>query len=111
MTSEKVTPSEDVEKGTKHLYAMKYSVVTILRKYLDNFEEKSVGSTGWLNLDHEFFLRKLFTLEPDLYKKTFENDIEGQDIETYKMFVLPFDTTKLNLSMCNESVTPKKEKK
>ena len=38
----------------------------------------------------------------------FEKDIEGQYIETYKTFVVPFDTTKLNLSMHNESVTPKK---
>ena len=50
------------------------------------------------------------TLEPDFYKKI-EKDIEGQDIKTYKTFVVPFDNTKLNLSIRNESVTPNKEKK
>ena len=86
-------------------------MVTIIRKCSDKFKEKSIGSTGWLNLDHEFFLRKFLTLEPDLYRKLFEKDIEGQYIETYKMFVLPFDTTKLNMLICNELVTPNKEKK
>ena len=31
-------------------------------------------------------------------------------MEPYKTFVLPFDTTKLNLFMCNDSVTLNKEK-
>ena len=54
MTSEKVTTSEEVDKGTKHLENMKEAVVTIRRKYLDNFEGQSKVSTGWFNLDHEF---------------------------------------------------------
>ena len=33
-------------------------------------------------------------------------DIEGQDIEIYKIFVVPLDNTKLNLPMRNDSVTP-----
>ena len=53
MTSEKVTSSEEVDKGTKKLDDMKEAVVTIHRKYLDNFEGKSKGSTGWFNIDHE----------------------------------------------------------
>ena len=38
VTSEKVTTSEEVDKGTKTLYDMKEAVVTILRKDLCNFE-------------------------------------------------------------------------
>ena len=49
--SENVTQSEKVDKGIKNLDYMKEVVVTIHRKYLDNFEGKSKGSTGWFNLD------------------------------------------------------------
>ena len=49
------------------------------------------------------------TLEPEFYKKI-EKDIEGEDIETYKTFVVDFYNNKLNLPMCNDSVTPNKEK-
>ena len=52
MTSEKVTTSEEVDKGTKHLDDMKEAMVKIRRKDLDNFEGKSKGSIGWFNLDH-----------------------------------------------------------
>ena len=57
-----------------------------------------------MNLDHEWLERKFSILEPDFYEKLFEKDIEGQDIETYKTFVVPFDNTKLNLSILNDSV-------
>ena len=67
VTSEKVTPSEEVDKGNKNLDDMKESGVTIRRKDLDKFESHSIGSTGWFNLDHYFFKRKNPTLEPDLY--------------------------------------------
>ena len=90
---------------------MKEAVVTICRKVLDIFEGQSIGSKGWFNLDHEFFNRKFYTLEPDFYKKPFEKDIEGQDIEPYKTFVVPFDTNNLNHNIHNEPVTPNKEKK
>ena len=40
-TSEKVTTSEEIYKGTKKLYDMKDVVVTIRRKDLDNFEGQS----------------------------------------------------------------------
>ena len=40
----------------------------------------------------------------------FLKDIEGQYIKTYKTFVVPFDNTKLNLSMKKQSGTPSKEK-
>ena len=103
MTREKVTTSEEVDKGTKNQDDTKEAVVTIRRKDLDNFEGQSKGST-------EFLERKFSTLEPDLYRKLYEKDIEGQYMEPYKTFVLPFDTTKLNLFMRNDSVTIKKEK-
>ena len=67
VTSEKVTPSEEVDKVTKNVDDMKAEVFIIRRKDLDNFEGKSIGSTGWFNLDHEFFKRKFSTLEPDFY--------------------------------------------
>ena len=44
--SEKGTPSEDIDKGTKNLDHMEEQVVTIRRKDLDNFEGQSIGSTG-----------------------------------------------------------------
>ena len=38
-------------------------------------------------------------------------NIEGQDIKTYKTFVVPFDNNELNLPMRNYSVTPNIKKK
>ena len=35
-----------------------------------------------------FFYRKYSTLEPDLYKKLFEKDIESLDMELYKKFLV-----------------------
>ena len=76
---------------------MKQAVVTIRIKDLDNFEEQSKRSTCWFNLDHEFLNIKFSTLEPDFYRKLYENDIEDQDIEPYKTFLVPFDFTKVKL--------------
>ena len=45
-------------------------------KYLDNFQGQYTVSTGWFNIDHEWFKIKFCTLEPELYKKPFENNIE-----------------------------------
>ena len=47
---------------------MKEAVVTIYRKDSDKFEGQSKVSTGWFNLDSEFFNIKWYTLEPDFYK-------------------------------------------
>ena len=105
-----VTPSEEVEKGTNVLEYLKEPVVTIRKNDLDNFQGESTASTGWFNLDHEWLKKKFSTLEPDFIKKI-ENNIEGQDIETYETFVLPLDNTKLNISMCIDSATPNKKKK
>ena len=111
VTSEKVTPNYDVEKVTNILNDMEEPLVTILSKDLDNFEGQYTGSTSWFNLDNEWLKIKFSKLELYLYKKLFENDIEGQDIKAYKNFAVPFDNTKLNLSMHNESVKPSKHKK
>ena len=53
VTIEKVTPSEEVDKGTKKLDDMKEAVVKIHTKDLYKFEEKSIGSIGWFNLDND----------------------------------------------------------
>ena len=55
-------------------------------------------------------IKRFSTLEPDFYNCFFEKDIEGQDIEPYITFVVPFGTTKLNFLIRNESVTVNKEK-
>ena len=43
LTTEKVTKSEEFDKGTKPLYDMKEAVFIICRKDLDNFEGQSKG--------------------------------------------------------------------
>ena len=110
ISKEKLVTSEEAYNGTKTLYDMGKAVFTIRRKDLNNFQGQYIGSTGLFNLVHEWLKIIFSTLESDCYEKLFEKDIEGQDIETYKTFVVPFDNTKLNLSMHNESVTPNKEK-
>ena len=60
--SEKVTPSEEVEKVNKMLDYIKEPVVNIRINDLDNFQGKSTGSTGWFNLDHDWFLKKFLHL-------------------------------------------------
>ena len=93
MASEKVTPGEEVEKVTKCFDYMKEAVVKIRRKDLDNFDWKSIGPTGWFNLDNE--LKKISFLHLNRNSIIcFEMNIEGQDIEPYKMFILTFDTNK-----------------
>ena len=57
--SEKVKPSEEVEKVTTNLDGMKEAVVRIRRKDLDNFRGQSIGSIGWLVLIVNF-LKKIF---------------------------------------------------
>ena len=37
--------------------------------------------------------RKFSTLEPDFYTKRFEENIEGKDIETDEIVLLPLDNT------------------
>ena len=51
--SEKKSLTNDVDKGTKKLEDMKGAVVTIRRKYSDNFEGQSKVSTCWFNFYSE----------------------------------------------------------
>ena len=80
MTTEKVTTSDEVDKGTKNMDDMKEAVVTIRSKDSDKFEGQSKGTIGWFNLDHEFLKRNFSTLEPDFYKCFYEKDIKVQDM-------------------------------
>ena len=73
LTTKKVETSEEVDKGNKNLDDMKEAVFTIRRKDLDNFEGQSKGSTGWFNLDHEFFKRNVSTLELHFYNFSIKN--------------------------------------
>ena len=68
--SEKVTPSEEVDKGTKHLDYMIEAVVKIHREYLDNFEGQSIGSTDWFNPDNEFQKESFLQLERNSIKNS-----------------------------------------
>ena len=77
-------------------------MVTIRGKDSDKFESQSKGYTWWSNLDND--LKKNSTLEPDFYKKLYEKDIEGQDMEPYKTFFIPFVYTKSNLNNINDQV-------
>ena len=53
--SKKVTPTDDFEKGNNIFNVMEEPVVTILINYLDKFQGRSSGLTGWMNLDHKWF--------------------------------------------------------
>ena len=85
--TENITTNEEDHKGPEKLEDMKEAVVSIFMKYLDNFEVQSKESTRWFNLHHEFLKISFSTLEPDLYKKHYENYIEVLDMEPYKMFL------------------------
>ena len=64
-------------------------MVTIRGKDLDNFEIQSKGSKGWFKLDSE--LKHIFLKFIQNSIKMFEEDIECQDTELYKTFIVPFD--------------------
>ena len=53
--TENIKTNEDVEKGTEKLEDMKEAVLTILRKDSYQFEVQSKVSTGYVNLNIEFF--------------------------------------------------------
>ena len=57
--TEKVTPREEVEKGTNILNYIEDIVHKIRRKDLDNLQGQYIASTGWFNLDHEWFKTNL----------------------------------------------------
>ena len=70
---------------------MKQAVVTIRRKGLYKFEVHSKGYTGWFTLDSGFLKTTFSTIHSEFYKKLFENNIEDQDTELYKTFIVTFD--------------------
>ena len=102
--TENIAKNEEVDKGTEELEDMKEAVVKIRRKDPDKFEGHYKGTKWWFNTDHEFKKRKLSALESDFYTKIYEKDIEGLDMEPYKKFFVPFDSTMLNLNNINNPV-------
>ena len=70
--------------------------VTNAPNLIGSLKDKQVGLILIVSL-----LTKFSTLETDFYEKLYEEDIEVQDREPYKTFVVPFDTNKLNLFMRN----------
>ena len=84
MTSEKVTTSEEVEKGNKVLDDMKGAMVTIRMKDLYHFEGQYKWPTSWLNLDNGFWKRKFSSLEPDFYIYIFMKRILKVNISNHK---------------------------
>ena len=83
---------------------MKEAVFTIRRKDSDKFEVQSKGSTGWFNPDPEFSKIKFLHLNQNSIKNLYEKDIEGQYMEPYKTFFVPFDYTKLDIININDPV-------
>ena len=60
LTNEGVPKREEDGRCTKYLHDMKEAVVTTHGNYLYNFEGRSKVSTGWFNLDHDFFKERVF---------------------------------------------------
>ena len=76
LTTEKVTTSEEDDKGTRMLDYMKEAVVAIRRKYFDHFEGQYKGLIGRFNLDCGF-LKNIFLHLNRTSKNIYEKDIEG----------------------------------
>ena len=74
-STENIKTNQYIDKGTEKSEYMKEAVVKICGKDSDKLQGQSYGSTGWFNLDHEFFLINISTLEPDFYKNLYEKDI------------------------------------
>ena len=90
---------------------MEEPVFTIRRNNLDKFQGQSTASMGWFNLDHEWLKRKFSTLQTDFYKSFLKRILKVKIFKTYQNFVIPLDSHMLNLSRCNDPVTPNKKKK
>ena len=57
------------------------------KKY--NFQGQFERSNIWFDLDQEW-LKEIFSKrEPEFYIKLYQMDIEGQEVETYQIFVVP----------------------
>ena len=88
---EKKASTKNFDKGIDELADMKQGVVTILRKGLDQFEGKYSGSKGCFKLDSGFLKTTFSKSHSGFYKELFKKNIEDQDIELHKFFILPFD--------------------
>ena len=60
-----------------------------------NFQGQSSKSKRWFDIGHEWWGEKYFTREPEFYNTPYEINIEGQDMETYKFFVVPIGNNKI----------------
>ena len=85
---------------------IKAPVVMIHRKGLDNKTEKEKtkkynfqghyeGSTRWFDRDNEWLEEHFSIREPEFYKNLCKTNIEGQDMETYQIFVAPIGNAKI----------------
>ena len=66
-------------------------VHTIRRKGLNQFEGQSIGTQGLFKLDIESLKTTYSKIHSGLYKELFKYNIEYQDTEVYKTFVITFD--------------------
>ena len=112
---EKTSSTFDVDKGTDEMVFMKQKVNTIRRKVLNQFEGQSTGFKGWFKPDIKFFLTFFSKIHSEIYKALFKNNIEYQDMEVYKTFLVPFDEEfikkkiekqKLNMIFQSEAPAP-----
>ena len=76
-----------------------------------HFQRQSARSKGWFDIDHEWLEEKLCTREPDFYTDFYKIDNEGQEMESYQIFVVPQASVPLKKDKNNKygaSITPKK---
>ena len=119
--SDNFAPSKEVEKRSETLDDIEVPVVTIRRKDLDNkiekennnkykFQGKSAILKCWFDLDHEWLEEMFCKREPNLYKQLYKMNNEGQEMETYQIFVFLMGNTKASeviyLQARDNSVTP-----
>ena len=78
----------------------------ICRKDLDNKKEKyninkyhftrqSARSHRWFNIYHKWLEETFFTCELYLYTKLYKMNTEGQEMETYQIFVVLMGNTQI----------------
>ena len=97
--SEKKSLTKDVDKGAGEMEYTKEAVVTIHGKDLDKFEGQYKGYTGQFKLESEFKTNPKF-IQNSI--KCFEEDIEVQDTELYKQFIVPFDKQYTKTKKCEK---------
>ena len=65
--------------------------------------------THWFDIDREWLEEIYFTREPDFYKQVYKMNTEGQEMETYQIFLFPMGNTKvteeLEIQARNDLVT------